>query len=162
MTDPVVRNAVRRGAFALTLTLCLIPLSACSVLPGVPNQQTIAGLTPVGTVDLTENFISGEAAGTGKLRFQQRDYPFRLVGAIAGPGVALSRIDAAGEVYSLNNVSDFAGIYTQGNGPPGLDTSTTGDLWLQNRAGVVMHLKAKSVGAILSLGRDEILIAMAQ
>jgi hypothetical protein len=34
------------------------------------------------------------------------------------------------------------------------------DLWLQNNAGVIMHLKAKREGLILSLGGDAIVISM--
>jgi hypothetical protein len=35
-----------------------------------------------------------------------------------------------------------------------------GDLWLQNESGVVMHLKAKREGLMLSLGGDAMIISM--
>jgi hypothetical protein len=34
-------------------------------------------------------------------------------------------------------------------------TTSGGDLWIQNQAGVIMHLKAKRTGLMLSLGGDE-------
>jgi hypothetical protein len=35
-------------------------------------------------------------------------------------------------------------------------------LWLENSAGVIMHLQGASTGAMLTLGKDEIFIRMAQ
>jgi hypothetical protein len=35
-----------------------------------------------------------------------------------------------------------------------------GDLWLQNGSGVVMHLKAKREGLMLSVGGDAMVISM--
>jgi hypothetical protein len=96
------------------------------------------------------------------LHYQGQTYPFILVGAVMGPGGGLSKIRAGGEVYKLNNVSDFPGRYTQGTGDVGLATSEAGDLWLRNGAGVIMHLKDTSSGAMLTLGRDEIFIRMRQ
>ena len=68
----------------------------------------------------------------------------------------------SGPVYKLNNVADFGGRYTQSTGPAGLSTSGGSDLWLQNSAGVIMHLQGSSTGAMLTLGRDEIFARMSQ
>ncbi len=38
--------------------------------------------------------------------------------------------------------------------------ASTGDLWLENNAGVVMHLKAKREGLMLSLGADVVDVRM--
>ena len=48
--------------------------------------------------------------------------------------------------------------------PARLVSKMTGasDLWLENKAGVVMHLTGKQTGVTLSRGRDEILIEMAR
>jgi hypothetical protein len=40
------------------------------------------------------------------------------------------------------------------------ETKAPGDLWLQNEAGVILHLKAKRTDLMLTLGGDAILIAM--
>jgi hypothetical protein len=37
-----------------------------------------------------------------------------------------------------------------------------GDLWLKNESGVVMHLKAKREGLMLTLGGDATVISMKQ
>jgi hypothetical protein len=35
-------------------------------------------------------------------------------------------------------------------------------LWLENGAGVIMHLQGTNSGAMLTLGKDEIIIRVAQ
>jgi hypothetical protein len=125
----------------------------------VPTAQSIAGLAPSGTVSLTETFVGGAGVGKGVLTFRGQTYPFRLLGTVIGPG-SLSRVQVAGDIYKLNNLSDFSGPYAQGTGPVGLETGDTSNLWLENKAGVIMHLKGTSAGVTLSLGRDEIIIEM--
>jgi hypothetical protein len=136
-------------------------LGACSALTP-PTAKSIEGLSPAGTVNLRETFVTGAAEGSGTLDYQGQRYPFRLVGTVLGPGGGLSKINAAGDVYKLSSVADFPGRYTQGTGAAGLARAGAGDLWLQNSAGVIMHLKDTSSGALLTLGRDEILIRMSQ
>ena len=75
-------------------------------------------------------------------------------------GGGAANTQATGEVYSLHNISDFKGLYTQSSGGPGFVTSGASDLWLRNAAGVVLHLKGTQEGVSLSLGREDILIEM--
>jgi hypothetical protein len=95
------------------------------------------------------------------LTYRGKKYLFRLIGKVIGPG-SVSTIDAAGEVYKLNSISEFSGPYAQSTGAAGLETSGAGDRWLQNKAGVIMHLAGTQSGVTLSLGRDKILIKMIQ
>jgi hypothetical protein len=83
----------------------------------------------------------------------------RLLGSVIGPGGA-EQISASGEVYKLANLSDFEGRYTQGSGSAGLSSGGQGQLWLQNGAGVIMHLYSTSSGVLLSLGKEEIIIRL--
>ena len=127
----------------------------------VPTAQSIAGLSPSGSVKLTEAFVGGAGLGRGVLTFLGKTYPFRLLGSVIGPG-SLSKIDVSGDVYKLDDISQFAGPYAQGNGQIGLQTSGVGDLWLENKAGVIMHLTGTQTGVTLSLGRDEVIIELAK
>ena len=97
--------------------------------------------------------------GSGTLAFNGQTYPFQLIGSVIGPGGA-DRITASGEVYKLSNINDFAGRYTQGSGAAGLSKGGEGQLWLQNNAGVIMHLYSTSSGVLLSLGKEEIIIRL--
>src|SRR5277367_1186606 len=124
-----------------------------------PGPQSIAGMSPVGTISMTEIIAAGAAAGQGTLYFNGQSHPFKLGGGVTGGGGA-SDAKVSGEVYGLNNLADFGGLYTQSTGAAGLDRSSTSDLWLRNRAGVILHLTGTQTGMVLSLGREEILIEM--
>ena len=135
----------------------LAALAACSLSPPVPDAGSVAGRRPSGTVRLEEAFVSGAGVGRGTLHFQGRSHAFRMAGSILGPGGA-ARLRAHGDVYNLTRLQDFAGLYSQGTGRIGIDTSSAENLWLQNAAGVIMHLRGERQGVIVSLGRDELLV----
>lgn len=150
-------SGLRSGLLAVSV----LGLSACGTVQPPPTEQSIAGLRPVGTVTMTETVAAGMTGGRGTLAFHGRRHPFVLVGSVVGPGGA-SKSEVAGNVYKLNKLSDFEGIYSEGTGKAGLDTSKRTDLWLQNQAGVIMHLTGTSEGAVLSLGVDEVEIKLTQ
>lgn len=135
-------------------------LTGCAAMK-TPDAQSIQGLQPSGTVSLTESFVAGVGGGSGTLSFNGQNYPFRLIGSVIGPGGA-ERLNASGEVYRLANVSDFGGRYTQSSGAAGLAKSGSGQLWLENSAGVIMHLYSQTQGVLLSLGKEEIYIRLNQ
>ncbi|MBS7700364.1 MULTISPECIES: hypothetical protein [unclassified Chelatococcus] len=162
----MIAKARRRSIPAWSIPLgiaALLSLTSCVSSPipvNVPTSESVAGLSPSGTVTLTEAVVGGFVGGEGVLTFQGKKYPFRLIGSVIGPGGA-SKIVVAGDVYKLKDVGMFEGTYAQGTGKLGLETSGGSDLWLENKAGVIMHLTGASAGVTLSLGRDEIFIQMA-
>jgi hypothetical protein len=82
------------------------------------------------------------------------------VGGLGIGGIGASTINAQGEVYGLEKLSDFAGAYAQGRYGVVIGDASAGDLWLHNDKGVIMHLKAKRTGLMLSLGGDAVIISM--
>jgi len=156
--------AVTRTAPTLkaALVAAMLAMAGCSGLMNTPTAQSVASLSPAGNVTITEDFVTGVGGGSGTLEYQGRTYPFKVVGTVAGPGGGLEKISASGPVYKLASVSDFGGRYTQSTGKAGLSSSGSNDLWLENSAGVIMHLQGTSTGAMLTLGKDEIFIRMAQ
>jgi len=155
------RSSRTHPALAVVILLTIAGCASSPIPTEVPTAQSIAGLTPSGTVKLTEAFVGGAGVGRGVLTLRGKTYPFRLIGSVIGPG-SLSKIDVSGDVFKLEDISQFPGPYAQGNGQIGLETSGTGDLWLQNKAGVIMHLTGTQTGVTLSLGRDEIIIEIAK
>jgi hypothetical protein len=148
--------------FKVTLLAAALAITGCAEMMKTPTSQNVAGLSPSGNVTITEDFVTGVGGGSGTLEYQGRTYPFKVVGTVAGPGGGLEKISASGPVYKLASVSDFGGRYTQSTGKAGLSSSGSSDLWLENSAGVIMHLRGTSTGAMLTLGKDEIFVRMAQ
>jgi hypothetical protein len=150
----------RRSTIGLAL-LGLLPVAACQSSQ-TPGPQSVEGMAPDGTVDMNEvqvAYIGSGGGGSGTLFYRGRSYPFAIGGLGVG-GIGASTIDANGEVYSLKKVADFPGAYAEGRYGFALGSQSAGDLWLQNEAGVIMHLKAKRTGLMLSLGGDAVVISM--
>jgi hypothetical protein len=144
--------------FAL-VGLLAVPACSSSVKLG---PDAVAGLTPDGTVDMNEvqvAYIGSGGGGSGTLYYQGQPYQFS-VGGLGIGGLGASTISAQGEVYKLKNLASFAGTYGQARYGFALGSHSGGDLWMQNESGVIMHLKAKREGLMLSLGGDAMVIAM--
>jgi hypothetical protein len=145
-----------------TATLALLlTLGACQSSIKV-GPETVKGLTPDGTVDMNQvqvAYIGSAGGGSGTLFYHGASYPFN-VGGLGVGGIGASTIDAQGEVYKLNSIAAFGGTYGQARYGFAIGSTSAGDLWMQNEAGVIMHLKAKRTGLMLSLGGDAVVIAM--
>ncbi len=163
MNKTLLRPSGAVAALGVGLLLSIGGCMTTDVPTMVPTAQSIAGLglERAGTVNVTETYVGGGGAGKGILTYRGKKYPFKLIGSVTGPGGA-PRIEAAGEVYRLADIAKFPGRYAQGSGAAGLETSGAAELWLENKAGVVMHLSGTQSGVTLSLGRDEVLIEMSK
>jgi hypothetical protein len=149
----------------------LVPfgLAALLLLTGCTSSvkigpEAVAGLTPDGRVDMNEvqvAYIGSGGGGSGTLFFRGAAYPFTIAGLGIG-GIGASTISAEGEVYKLSTLANFAGAYAQGRYGFAIGSTSAGDLWMQNEAGVIMHLKAKRTGLMLSLGGDAVVISMSR
>jgi hypothetical protein len=135
-------------------------LAACSTEQDMPNPM-FQGRMPDGSVDMREvqvAYLGSGSGGNGTLLFQGNSYRFR-VGGLGVGGIGLSAVDAKGYVYNLQDVRQFAGAYAQGRVGFAVGQTSSGDLWLQNESGVIMHLVAKREGLMLSLGADAMVIS---
>lgn len=144
----------------LLVAAALLVLAGCS--NGSVGPGAVAGLTPDGTVDMREvqvAYIGSGGGGGGTLYYRGGAYPFS-VGGLGVGGFGASTIDAYGEVYKLPSLAQFPGAYAQGRYGIVVGNASAGDLWLQNEAGAIMHLKAKRTGLMLSLGGDAVVISM--
>jgi hypothetical protein len=154
-------DRTRRALFAIAVA-ALLPIAGCSSSSKPINEQTVEGKQPDGTVEMNQvqaAFIGSGGGGSGTLNFRGQSYHF-AVGGLGIGGIGASTINAQGEVYGLKQVSDFPGAYAQGRYGAVIGNASAGDLWLQNDKGVVMHLRAKRTGLMLSLGGDAVIISM--
>jgi hypothetical protein len=153
---------MKLGKIVTLLAMSALALgSACSSSVKV-GPEAVAGLTPDGTVDMRQvqvAYIGSAGGGSGTLFYQGGVFPFSIGGLGVG-GIGASTIDATGEVYKLRGISQFAGAYAQARYGFVVGSTSGGDLWMQNEAGVIMHLKAKRTGLMLSLGGDAVVISM--
>jgi hypothetical protein len=148
-----------RTAVATALMMALFSACTGSVKVG---PEAVAGLTPDGTIDMQEvqaAFLASGGGGNGTLFYRGGEYPFTIGGLGVG-GIGASTVSASGEVYKLGSLAQFPGAYAQGRYGFAIGNRSGGDLWLQNEAGVILHLKAKREGLMLSLGGDAVVISM--
>ncbi len=139
-----------------------------SVIAALALGLIIAGpvsagdLVKAGTVTVEQYqvaFIGSGNLGGGELLFKGRKYKFTIGGLGIG-GFGVSKIEATGEVYNMPDVASFEGTYGQARYGAVVGTASTGELWLQNTSGVVIHLVAQRKGVALSLGGDAVYIGM--
>lgn len=126
------------------------------------GEAAIQGLSPDASVHMEQVQVASLASGgggTGTLHYRGRSYPFTIAGLGVG-GIGASTLDADGEVYRMPNLEAFAGTYAQGRYGFAIGTKSSGELWMQNDAGVIMKLKAKRTGLMLSLGADAVVITL--
>ena len=151
-------SCLRRALFA-AVTAALLSLAACTTQPGAPSLK---GKPLSGRVEMRHfhaAYIGSGSAGEGTLSYMGRTYLF-TVGGLGIGGIGVSSVQATGEVYGLRRLSDFPGTYGQLRYGFALGSRSSGDLWLQNANGVILHLVAKRTGLMLSLGGDAVVISM--
>jgi hypothetical protein len=150
------------GARLAVVTAMVVALAACSMGGVKLGPDAVKGQQPDGFVEMQEvqaAYIGSGSGGNGKLFFNGRTYPF-TVGGVGVGGIGLSTIDASGDVYNLTDPSLFPGTYGQARYGFAIGNDSGGDLWLQNEQGVILHLKARRSGLMLSLGGDAVEISM--
>jgi hypothetical protein len=160
MTKQTSKPTVSRLALA---SACFLWLAGCTGNVAL-GPDAVKGQTPDGFVEMHEvqaAYIGSGSGGGGVLSFRGVQYEFE-VGGVGVGGIGLSTIEATGEVYNLGDLGQFPGTYGQARYGFAIGTASGGDLWLQNEAGVIMHLKAKRTGLMLSLGGDAVVIKMRQ
>jgi hypothetical protein len=160
MIKETVKSMVTRVALASAGGLYLAGCAGSVAL----GPDAVKGKTPDGIVEMQEvqaAYIGSGIAGTGVLVFRGVQYPFQ-VGGLGIGGIGLSTVDATGEVYNLRDLGQFPGTYGQARYGFAIGASSAGDLWMQNESGVIMRLKARRTGLILSLGGDAVVISMGQ
>jgi hypothetical protein len=137
-----------------------IAMSAGLLLLSSAGAQAADDLVRSGTLTIEQvqiAFIGSGNLGGGTLVVGGQKYSFS-VGGLGVGGFGVSRMEATGSVYNLNNINDFAGAYVQARYGIAVGDLSTGQLWLRNAKGVVLELKAKRTGLALSLGGDAVYI----
>jgi hypothetical protein len=142
------RSALRRAGLAASLPLLTLAMPALAA-------------TPSGRLEMEEVEISlllSAGWGHGKL-FYQGTHAFKLKGLGVG-GLGVSKLEAYGNVFHLTKLLNFSGVYGAARaGAVAGDAQLKGGLWMENPAGVQIHLVPRRSGLALSLGADGVVIA---
>jgi hypothetical protein len=150
---PVTRRAaLQRAGMAVAL-----PLLAA---PALLRSQPAWAETRSGTISLDQTQVAlllSAGWGYGTLHFDG-SHRFKVKGLGVG-GIGVSKLEAYGNVFRLKQLSDFAGAYCQVQaGAVAGDKQLRGGLWMENPAGVQIHLVPKRSGVSLNLGASGVLI----
>jgi len=139
--------------------ICSIILAVCVLFAGT----AIAEETPSGTLEISSKTIAigiGVNWGTGTLKFKGKSYKFKLNG-LSVLDVGITSISAAGEVFNLKSLSDFAGTYS-GGGAAIAVAGGAGAQELKNQNGVKIRLKSKKQGVQLKLAPEGVKIELVE
>ena len=126
------------------------------------GEETPAPL-PDATLRISAKQLSAGAGfswGRGVLTYQGVEHGVTVDGLTVG-SVGVTAIEAAGDVFQLHKLEDFAGTYlaavagsTIGGG--------AGKLVMKNQNGVVLHVQATTIGVGLTLGVSGLKVALAK
>jgi hypothetical protein len=141
----------------ILLSLAMAAFLLLAVTPGVAQGPYYA----VGSVSLNMTSVAvgvGVSSGSGVLRFKGQLYNFKISGLSVG-NVGVANITAVGNVYSMNNVSQFPGNYAAAGAGIALVNGVAG-LTMQNQSGAILNLSALQQGVQLNIGPQGFTIIM--
>ena len=127
------------------------------------NAIAAEAKTPSGTLVIDETqvmLLLGGDMGGGTLLFGDNSYSFKTGGIKIG-GLGVHKVHMVGEVYDLNDIADFPGVYFVAEAGATLGDSGTAAIWLKNSKGVSLHMKtSEAKGIALSVGVEGLKITM--
>ena len=111
--------------------------------------------TASGTITIDEYqimWVVGGDIGGGTLDFQGQSHKFKMGGVKLG-GFGAHKVKLDGDVWNLNDLADFPGVYAAAEVGLTVGDAGKGDFWLENDKGVKLRLKSpSSKGIALAVG----------
>ena len=145
----------------------MVSLVACSLLCAAAFagdtsvSPPIADATPDATLSLKGGSVAagiGFTWGHGELQYNDATYKFSIRG-VSIVDVGADDFTAAGHVYRLKQLSDFAGNYVAADA--GITIAGGGDgVYLKNEHGVIIKLVQTDVGLKFSLAAEGVHITL--
>ena len=144
---------------ATTVASLSLILAACGSgsLPTQPDVAEVPGAVALNNGPI--NDLPSAGGGTGTVYFHGKTYRF----AIGGDGVdgsAVAIIETSGEVYHLDDIAQFAGVYRRATNASSIAGASSGGLWLQNQHGTTIHLRTPPGGRMPDIGHDAVSIVL--
>ena len=150
-------NRLVAGLAVVTFGAILPPAFA-----GDTSAPAVSDSTPAdGAVELSGGAVAagiGYTWGNGSLTFKNRKHNFSING-LSIVDVGASSYSASGNVYHLNNLSDFDGNYVALSA--GATIAGGGNaVYLQNQNGVVIKVSATEIGLRFNLAASGVSITL--
>jgi len=157
MRNKTIIAAILSTVIGATFALPMSVLAAddISAAPAEKKELVESGTLEVSAKQM--RLIVGGTKGTGVLHFNGKNYKFKMSGASLG-GVGVTKVDAVGTVYNLNDIKDFPGTYA-GMGVGATAVEGAGASTWENK-GVVVKMKSKTEGLALNMGMNAITIEL--
>ena len=144
------------------IILSLAMVMVLAFISPLGAQATETNPNPTGEVTIKTTRVAvglGFTWGDGTLKFKGKDYKFKVKGLnLIGVGVA--SLNAKGDVYNLEKLSDFPGKYYAVEAGATLIKGSSG-LVIKNYHGVIINLKTKEKGVDLRVGNEGLSISPA-
>jgi hypothetical protein len=128
---------------------------ACTLPTAGAQDKPKSGTVTIEQVNVA--MLWSASLGGGTLTYKGKSYDF-VIGGIGVGGIGASTLNATGEVYGLERVEDFEGVFGQVRKGFAIADEGGGKLWLQNTNGVVLALHAKRAGLALTMGADGVVV----
>ena len=125
----------------------------CVVISAVMCGSAAFAEEPAATFSFESTSVAlgvGRSSGNGTLNYDGETYRFSITG-LSLIDVGISKINAEGEVYNLNNLEDFSGTYMALEAGGALVKGGSGTV-MKNSKGVLINLKSKQDGLKLTFG----------
>jgi hypothetical protein len=142
----------------LAASLSLI-LAACGS-GSLPTRSDVAEVP--GAIALNDgpiNDLPSAGGGTGTVYFRGKTYRF-TIGGDGVDGSAVAIIKTSGEVYRLDDIAQFAGVYRREASASSVAGASSGGLWLQNQHGTAIRLRTPPGGRMPDIGHDAVSIVI--
>lgn len=162
MSRTAARAQVRGRLGALGIVLMLTACADARPVPEAPAEKAPEGRAPAGTVELLAVEVARPGqpgGGSGTLAYRGATHPFAITG-LGVDGSFVAPLDAAGEVYNLQKLADFAGAYVAGQYGVVVGDAGAGDIWLENERKVILHLEPMGEGQRLAVSGGAVVIRL--
>ena len=138
---------------AVALVFALVAaLAAFAAEP--PAHRDLSKMQKSGTLTFevkSVKLIAGASWGKGTLNYEGKSYPIKVKAASAG-GIGYRSIKGEGDVYNLNKLEDFAGVYGGAGAGVTVGSKGGGSNMMENGKEVIIRARVTdSKGAQLAL-----------
>jgi len=148
---------MKRFWMKLAGLMLVIPFLAAAS-PAMAEEKTPSGKVVIDETQVM--WVVGGDIGGGTLEYQGQSHEFKIAGLKLG-GFGVHKVKLSGEVYDLDDIADFAGVYAAAEAGFTVGDAGKGDFWLKNDKGVRLRLKSPaSEGVALDLGVEGLDIRM--